>query len=106
METLRWSEQALNLPGRIIDNYWATEIGSPLSALSLGLEGDEGKVCYGSANKLVAGVQAKIFDNLDEHQDENAETKHYVEVENGKQGHIFIKLVRSFFFCLFICLLR
>jgi len=76
--TIRWAERALQKP--VLDHWWQTESGWPISANQVGTQGYL-PVKYGSSFKAVQGWNLKIFDS-----DEA------VEVSSGNMGRIAVKL--------------
>ena len=57
--TIKWAESLLNVP--VIDHWWQTESGWPISCNSIGL--GISKVKYGSVCKPVPGYDVKILKN-------------------------------------------
>ncbi len=75
-ETLRWAEQNLGVP--VIDHWWQTETGWPVTANCAGL--GFFPVKHGSPGKPVPGFDVRVLD-------ENGE-----EVPNGTTGSLALRL--------------
>lgn len=75
-DTYNWASKLLNRP--VIDHWWQTETGWPITANCMGIE--EFPVKPGSSTKPVPGFDVKILDT-----DGNV-------LENGKEGFIAVKL--------------
>ena len=75
-DTVHWCERHLKVP--VIDHWWQTETGWPISANCLGLETFPIKA--GSATKPVPGYDVRVLD------DEG------IEVEAGEIGNVVIRL--------------
>jgi len=58
-DTVKWAEQILKKP--VIDHWWQTETGWPISANFMGLE--LLKVKYGSATRAVPGYDVQVLDD-------------------------------------------
>ncbi|KAI7899887.1 uncharacterized protein BX663DRAFT_519822 [Cokeromyces recurvatus] len=68
-ETLKWCQNLVHKDCTVIDNYWSTELGSPVTATCAGIEKDARKaVKWGSAGKQVPGSRICILkeDSLEE----------------------------------------
>ncbi|KAI9481539.1 MAG: hypothetical protein EXX96DRAFT_567092 [Benjaminiella poitrasii] len=68
-ETLRWCQTLVHENCTVIDNYWSTELGSPVTATCAGVEKEARKaVKWGSAGKQVPGSRIRILkeDSLEE----------------------------------------
>jgi propionyl-CoA synthetase len=75
-DTLHWAEKHLQVP--VIDHWWQTETGWPISAHCLGM--DAAKVKAGSSGKPVPGMNVRVLNP------ENRETK------PGEIGALAIRL--------------
>ncbi|KAI9491890.1 hypothetical protein BDB00DRAFT_883665 [Zychaea mexicana] len=78
-ETLRWCQQVLN-KSLIIDHYWTTELGSPVTATCAG--SSDLSIKWGSAGKQVPGSIIRVL---------NEET-HKEVTEPNTFGNIVLKL--------------
>ncbi|XP_072341260.1 acyl-CoA synthetase short-chain family member 3, mitochondrial [Scyliorhinus torazame] len=58
--TLQWAKQAFKVP--VLDHWWQTETGSPISASCVGL-GNSLSPPIGQAGKPVPGYEVRILDN-------------------------------------------
>ncbi|CAO0792095.1 unnamed protein product [Mucor circinelloides] len=68
-ETLKWCQNLVHENCTVIDNYWSTELGSPVTATCAGIEKNpRAAVKWGSAGKQVPGSQIRILkeDTLEE----------------------------------------
>ncbi|KAG1613717.1 hypothetical protein G6F46_007500 [Rhizopus delemar] len=82
-QTLSWCQTLVGDRCTVIDNYWSTELGSPVTATCAGVEKDPRKsVKWGSAGKQVPGSIIRVIkeDTLEETQEPN------------QFGHIVLKL--------------
>jgi propionyl-CoA synthetase len=80
--TIHWLHRLFpSLP--VVDHWWATETGSPISAVCLGLGDRETKV--GSGGKPVPGFDVRVVD-----------AEHGTEVTRGTEGSLVIKLLNDF----------
>ncbi|CEI95745.1 Putative Propionyl-CoA synthetase [Rhizopus microsporus] len=82
-ETLRWCQQLVGDHCTVIDNYWSTELGSPVTATCAGVEKNPRKaVKWGSAGRQVPGSIICVLkeDTLEEYKEPN------------KFGNIVLKL--------------
>lgn len=51
-------------PGaRVVDNWWSTESGSPMTGIALGLEGEKIPLKPGSAGKPMPGWDIRVVDS-------------------------------------------
>lgn len=75
-DTIRWAEQLLGVP--VIDHWWQTETGWPITANCIGL--GTYPVKHGSCGKAVPGYRVKVVDTS------------YIEVPRGETGSIIIEL--------------
>ncbi|CAO3652353.1 unnamed protein product [Cunninghamella echinulata] len=80
-ETLNWCQNIVGPNCYVIDNYWQTETGFPITSTSLGT-GKTEKVKFGSAGKQIPGSTVKIL-----LEDTNEEAK-----EPNTFGNIVLKL--------------
>ncbi|KAI8099219.1 uncharacterized protein BX664DRAFT_272334 [Halteromyces radiatus] len=81
IETLNWCQEIVGPDCYVIDNYWQTETGFPMTSTCLGT-GKKEKVKFGSAGKQVPGSIIKILD-----EDSNEEI-----TEPNRFGNIVLKL--------------
>ncbi|GAA5809230.1 hypothetical protein MFLAVUS_002635 [Mucor flavus] len=68
-ETLKWCQNLVHKDCTVIDNYWSTELGSPVTATCAGVEKDvRAAVKWGSAGKQVPGSRIVVLkeDSLQE----------------------------------------
>lgn len=49
--------------GVVVDNWWSSESGSPMTGVCLGLEGERGKVKPGSAGRPLPGWDVRVVDD-------------------------------------------
>jgi len=63
----------------VIDNYWSTELGSPITSIALGVKGKPHPTKPGAAGFPLPGMDVRVVD------DEGKETK------RGRQGNIVLK---------------
>ncbi|UCH80128.1 MAG: propionyl-CoA synthetase [Nitrospiraceae bacterium] len=75
-DTYHWASKLLNRP--VIDHWWQTETGWPITANCMGIE--EFPVKPGSSTKAVPGFDVQILDNDGK------------QVEAGKEGLVAVKL--------------
>ncbi|KAI8638384.1 hypothetical protein BD408DRAFT_405708 [Parasitella parasitica] len=61
-ETLKWCQNLVPEGCTVIDNYWSTELGSPVTATCAGVEKNpRAAVKWGSAGKQVPGSQIRVL---------------------------------------------
>ncbi|KAI8968560.1 hypothetical protein BDF20DRAFT_828042 [Mycotypha africana] len=61
-ETLKWCQQLVPENCAVIDNYWSTELGSPVTAICSGaVKNARTAVKFGSAGKQVPGSQIRVL---------------------------------------------
>ncbi|KAI8979020.1 hypothetical protein BDB01DRAFT_798931 [Pilobolus umbonatus] len=61
-DSLKWTQQLVGDTCTVIDNYWSTELGSPVTATCAGIEKNVRKsVKWGSAGKQVPGSIIRIL---------------------------------------------
>ncbi|KAJ1164268.1 hypothetical protein NDU88_004713 [Pleurodeles waltl] len=77
LETLEWSKKVFNVP--VLDHWWQTETGSPISASCIGL-GNSTTPPPGQAGKPVPGYNVMILDNNSQ------------QVKHNVLGNIVVKL--------------
>ena len=75
-ETIKWAEQKLNVP--VIDHWWQTETGSPMSQNPVGL--GQLPVKYGSPGVPMPGYDIQVLDDAGH------------PVEKGTLGNVVVKL--------------
>ena len=75
-ETIKWAEQKLKVP--VIDHWWQTETGAPISNNPVGL--GMLPVKYGSPAVPMPGYDMRVLDDAGH------------EVEHGKLGNVVVKL--------------
>ncbi|KAI8379017.1 AMP-dependent synthetase and ligase [Blakeslea trispora] len=62
-ETLKWCQSVVHENCTVIDNYWSTELGSPVTAICAGVtKNTRSAVKWGSAGKQVPGSRICILD--------------------------------------------
>ncbi len=75
-ETIKWAEQKLNVP--VVDHWWQTETGSPMTINPVGL--GILPVKYGSPGVPMPGYDIRVLDDAGH------------EVERGTLGNVVVKL--------------
>jgi propionyl-CoA synthetase len=63
----------------VVDNYWSTELGSPITSVALGSGGKTAGTKPGAAGFALPGMDVRVVDD---------EGK---EIKRGRQGNIVIK---------------
>jgi len=63
----------------VIDNYWSTELGSPITSIALGVKGKPAPTNPGAAGFPLPGMDVRVVDD---------EGK---EIKRGRQGNIVLK---------------
>ncbi|KAI9249545.1 hypothetical protein BY458DRAFT_483171 [Sporodiniella umbellata] len=82
-DTLKWCQNLVGDGCTVIDNYWSTELGSPVTGTCAGVEKHPRKaVKWGSAGKVVPGSKICIL---------NEETSELMS-EPNKFGNVVLKL--------------
>eukprot|EP00755_Sulcionema_specki_P026919 Sspe_Gene.86756::Locus_57522_Transcript_1_4_Confidence_0.333_Length_2641::g.86756::m.86756/K01908/prpE; propionyl-CoA synthetase len=59
-DTLHWLQDAVKRP--VIDHWWQTETGWPMTAVCVGLDGPDAEIAEGSAGRPVPGYNVKVLD--------------------------------------------
>ena len=85
----------------VVDNWWSTESGSPMTGIALGLEGQRIPIKPGSAGKPMPGWDIRAVD--DDGRGENSSVgtlwafsvNAYVEVKRGEMGNIVLGMPLS-----------
>ena len=63
----------------VIDNYWSTELGCPITSIALGVKGKVAPTKPGAAGYPLPGMDVRVVDD---------EGK---EIKRGRQGNIVLK---------------
>jgi propionyl-CoA synthetase len=63
----------------VIDNYWSTELGCPITSIAMGVEGKVARTKPGAAGYPLPGMDIRVVDD---------EGK---EIKKGRQGNVVLK---------------
>jgi len=84
----------------VVDNWWSTESGSPITGIALGLDGRRIPIKPGSAGKPMPGWEVRAVD--DDGRGENSSVMYHVhpvntckEVKRGEMGNIVLGMPLS-----------